>query len=97
MTEYVEKTFATSMMLETFRKLALRTCKMPHWVELEGRDRSHAPNTLFISVVFCSPEERDRFVIALRYAEDERAALAKAPVEPKATRRPAAAGAFAAA
>ena len=79
MTEYCEKTFATTILLDTFRKLALRTCKLPHWVELEGRDRSKAPNTLFIIVVFCGPEERDRFMIALRYAEEERAELAKAP------------------
>ncbi|MBL8628585.1 MAG: hypothetical protein JNM81_03080 [Rhodospirillaceae bacterium] len=95
MTEYCEKTFATTMLLESFRKLALRTCKMPHWVELEGRDRSHAPNTLFISVVFCNVEERDRFAIAFRFAEEELSELAKKPAEPKSSPRRTAADTYA--
>jgi hypothetical protein len=86
-TEYCEQTFSTSMSLENFRRLALKTCKMPHWVELQGRDRSHAPNTLFISVVFCSPEERDRFAIAFRFAEGERAEIAKSAAQAKAAPR----------
>ncbi len=81
--EYCEKTFATFMTLDVFRRLALKTCKLPHWVELEGRDRAQAPNTLFISVVFCSPEDRDRFAIAYRFAEKEMSEVAKSAATPR--------------
>lgn len=93
MTEYCEKTFTTTMLLDSFRKLALRTCKLPHWVSLEGRDRAQTPNTLIIGIVFSSIEDRDRFTIAMRFAEDERAAIAEAAPKP-APRRASAAGQY---
>jgi len=71
-TEYCEKTFKTRMSLETFQKLALRTCRSQHWVNIEARDRSEVPSTIIASAIFSTIEDRDRFVIAMRFAEDQR-------------------------
>lgn len=79
MEEYSEKTFKTTLLPESFRKLAMRTCRHEHWVSVEARDRTERPNTHIYSVIFTNIEDRDRFIIAMRFNEDERlAALAPA-------------------
>jgi len=99
MTELCEKTFATTMTSDAFRKLALRTCKLAHWVMIEGRDRIHVPNTAIMSIVFSGPDDRDRFIIAMRFAEEERAIAAPVakPAAAKAAVRGTAAREFVAA
>jgi hypothetical protein len=67
--DYVEQTFATTMPYANFHKLVLRTCKSPHWVIIEGRDRSVVPHVTFATVRFSSIEDRDRVIISLRFVE----------------------------
>ncbi|MDX2144182.1 MAG: hypothetical protein SFV19_12570 [Rhodospirillaceae bacterium] len=78
--DFVEQIFATTMPYANFQKLVLRTCKSPHWVIIEGRDRSIVPHVTFVTVRFSSIEDRDRVIISLRFAESE---MAPAPVPPR--------------
>lgn len=78
--DFCEKTFKTTMLQDTFVALVKRTCRQQYWISIEGRDRNERPNALFLTVMFSTIEDRDRFVIAFRFAEEERAAaLAIAP------------------
>jgi|GEM_PF-6837454 len=78
--DFCEKTFKTYMLADTFQALAKRTCRQQYWISIEGRDRNERPNAMFLTVIFSTIEDRDRFVIAVRFAEEERAAaLALAP------------------
>ncbi len=70
---YFEKTFKTALTYGHFSKLAARTCQHRHWITIEGCDRSLLPVSAFLSVIFSTIEDRDRFMIALRFAENERA------------------------
>ena len=70
---YFEKTFKTALLYGHFAKLAARTCQQRHWITVEGCDRSMLPVAMFLSVIFSTIEDRDRFMIALRFAENERA------------------------
>jgi hypothetical protein len=79
-----EKTFKTYMQQDTFQALAKRTCRNEYWISIEGRDRNERPNALFLTVIFSTIEDRDRFVIAVRFAEEERAAaLADMKIAPR--------------
>jgi hypothetical protein len=85
-----EKMFKTTMLADMFQKLAQRTCRAPFWISIEGRDRSEKPHAVFFSVVFSTIEDRDRFTIAMRFAEQELAAAADrlpAKATPAAGRR----------
>jgi hypothetical protein len=81
----IEQFFATKVPYVRFQKLVLHTCKSPHWIKIEGRDRSILPAVNFVSVRFSTLEDRDRVIISLRFAESE-----MAPVPAPAARKPAA-------
>jgi hypothetical protein len=72
MEDFTEKTFKTTMLPDNFRKLAMRTCRSEHWISLEARDRTERPNPHIYSVIFASIEDRDRFIIAMRFNEDQK-------------------------
>jgi hypothetical protein len=77
--DYVEKTFKTVMQLEPFQKMAKRTCRAPFWVTVEARDRTEIPFTQIFSTIFSTVEDRDRFTIALRFAEEQQRPAAAKP------------------
>jgi hypothetical protein len=84
MADYCEKTFKTTMSLESFQKMAARTCRDAHWIAIEGRDRSEVPFTMILTVIFTTVVDRDRFIIALRFAEEARASGPPRPAPAKA-------------
>jgi hypothetical protein len=72
MEDFTEKTFKTTLLPDNFRKLAMRTCRSEYWISVEARDRSELPNSHIYSVIFANIEDRDRFIIAMRFNEDQR-------------------------
>ncbi|MSQ87516.1 MAG: hypothetical protein EXR10_11920 [Alphaproteobacteria bacterium] len=70
--DYCEKAFKTTMSLDSFQKIAQRSCRDPFWATAEGRDRSEIPFTNILSIVFSTIEDRDRFIIAMRFASGEK-------------------------
>ena len=71
MQEGVEKLFKTGLSVNRFQVIATKSCRGPVSIRVEGFSKHCIPGYRLLNVTFKDVDDRDRFMIALRFAEDE--------------------------
>lgn len=83
MTEFVcDHTFKITFSRTKFEALVAKACRAPFALESVGHDPAVVPALRLFTVLFSTPEDRDRVRIAMRFLEKEQATLAASVARP---------------